>query len=266
MSVFPLSMLSVFIVIVALSAVGFYKFVYFISVGYGLAIAGAGLSIACLYSGRITFPAFMLCFLLIIQGLWLSGFLLYREFKSKNYKKDIFDRSNERTVPISHKIGLWLSVSVLYLFQTAPVFYRAYNGGEYNLFTIIGLIIMLAGILMEALADWEKYRVKQRDPHAFVSSGLYAFCQCPNYLGELLVYTGVLISGIGGVIGIGQWIVCLLGYLAIAYIMLTSTKRMELSHLKHYGADEKYQAYASSTPLLIPFVPIYHFKDIKWIV
>lgn len=265
MSVFPLSMLSVLIVIIALSAVGFYKFTYFISVGYGLSIAGAGLSIACLYSGMMTFPTFMLCFLLIIYGLRLAGFLLYREYKAKDYQ-NIFKRSNDVNVKISSKIGLWLSVSLLYLLQVSPVLYRAYNGGDYNAFVIIGIIVILAGIFIEAMADFEKYRAKQKDPHHFVSGGLYHFCKCPNYFGELLVWTGVIISGIGGVSGIGQWIVCLLGYLAIAYIMLTSTKRLEASHLKRYGDDPQYQEYAEHTPILIPFVPIYHFKDIRWIV
>lgn len=265
MTVFPLTMLSVLIVIIALSAVGFYKFVYFISIGYGLAVAGAGLTIACLYSGMITFPTFMLCFLLIIYGLRLAGFLLFREYKAKGYRH-IFVRSNEQPVSLGKKVGLWLSVSLLYLCEVSPVLYRAYNGGEYNGFTIAGIIIMLAGIIIESIADLQKYQAKQKDPHGFVSSGLYAFSQCPNYLGELMTWTGVIVSGIGGVFGIGQWLICLLGYISIAYIMLTSTKRLEKSHLKHYGEDQTYLEYAHNTPILIPFIPVYSVKDIRWIV
>ena len=38
-----------FIVCAVLCAIGFYKFVYFLSVGYGLAIAGGGITILVMY-------------------------------------------------------------------------------------------------------------------------------------------------------------------------------------------------------------------------
>ena len=38
-----------FIVCAVLCAVGFYKFVYFLSIGYGFAIAGGGITILILY-------------------------------------------------------------------------------------------------------------------------------------------------------------------------------------------------------------------------
>lgn len=60
------------------SAVGFYQFVYFISVGYGLSIAGLGVALLVMLGGSLTPAAVITCVLLILYGLRLGGFLLLR--------------------------------------------------------------------------------------------------------------------------------------------------------------------------------------------
>ena len=49
---FPSAIWIVLAVCAVLSAVGFYKFVYFLSVGYGFAVSGAGVAIWILYGIR----------------------------------------------------------------------------------------------------------------------------------------------------------------------------------------------------------------------
>ena len=105
MAVFPICILSVLIVALATSAVGFYKYAYFTSIGYGLAICGAGLTIACLFSGMISFPTFMCAFLLMLYGLRSTAFLIYREFKSQAYRNRITKAS---AMPIYAEIVVWL--------------------------------------------------------------------------------------------------------------------------------------------------------------
>ena len=75
-------------------AVGFYKFLYFISLGYGFAIVGG--SIAILVIALVNGLSSELLWLNVLQmacyifyGLRLSGFLLYREIKSAAYLKSL---------------------------------------------------------------------------------------------------------------------------------------------------------------------------------
>ena len=63
----------------------------------------------------------------------------------------------------------------------------------------------------------------------------------------------MLLSG-GGV----QWIVAVFGYIVIFGIMVSGAKRLETRHIKNYGSKPEYNAYADTTPILIPFLPIYH--------
>ena len=66
-----------------LCAVGFYKFVYFLSIGYGFAVAGGGITILILsvvngWSDGVLWLALIQAALFLAYGIRLSGFLLVR--------------------------------------------------------------------------------------------------------------------------------------------------------------------------------------------
>ena len=79
------------IVSAVLCAEGFYKFVYFMTIGYGLAVAGIGVSIVIISIawGCFSVPVLLLCILALIYGIRLGGFLLVRELKSAAYRKTL---------------------------------------------------------------------------------------------------------------------------------------------------------------------------------
>ena len=68
--VFPPLTWVLLLVAAALCAIGFYKFVYFMSVGYGLAVGGIGVAILiiALVRGDVTAVMAVLCILLLIYG------------------------------------------------------------------------------------------------------------------------------------------------------------------------------------------------------
>ena len=88
-------------------------------------------------------------------------------------------------------------------------------------------------------------------------TGLYKFSRCPNYFGEIVFWTGLLVSGINILQG-WQWLIALLGYVTIFAIMVKGAMRLEARHIKNYGDKEEYRKYADSTPILFPFIPLYH--------
>ena len=100
----------------------------------------------------------------------------------------------------------------------------------------------------------------------FVSTGLYSFVRCPNYLGELLLWTGVFVSGLNIYHTVLEWGVALLGYIGIIYVMFSGARRLEIRQDKNYGHMPAYQTYVKTTPILLPFVPIYSVKKHTWLV
>ena len=262
--IFPELTWVLLLVAAALCAIGFYKFVYFMSVGYGLAVGGIGAAIfiIALIRGNLTPVMAVLCLLLLVYGIRLGGFLLVREIKSAAYRKTL-NAQTGKPVPLFVKIFMWIFMAVLYVMETSAIWYReaaAPDGPQLTAW--IGALIMLCGILLEALADRQKSAAKKIDPNRPAMDGLYKMCRCPNYFGEITFWTGVFISGWGVLKG-GQWIVALLGYLMILGIMISGAQRLEKRQNKNYGHMPEYRAYVEKTPILVPFIPVYHLVKEK---
>ena len=250
-----------------ISSIGFYKYVYFISLGYGFSIAGLGILMLVLFRGTLSIGTVLTCLLFVIYGCRLGGFLLIRELKSAAYnntmKTEIKDGS---TMGFGVKCAIWVTCALLYMLQVLPVFYRLFNGAGTDGCCIAGACIMLFGIVFESASDWQKSQAKKVNPKRFCDTGLFRIVRCPNYLGELIFWTGVLVSGVNVLSGAGQWIMALLGYFGIAYVMFSGARRLEVRQNKNYGADPEYQAYVKSTPILIPFIPLYSVEKYKFLV
>ena len=80
-------LLIILIVCAVLCAVGFYKYVYFLSIGYGFAIAGGGVTILALalkngWADGALSLLILQTVLFIVYGFRLSGFLIVREIKN----------------------------------------------------------------------------------------------------------------------------------------------------------------------------------------
>lgn len=269
-----------FAVVLLMCSIGFIKYVYFLSVGYGLSILGIGITLivctACKFeyfnivnNGIVNY---ILASILILYGLRLSGFLIYREAKSASYRKKLeqVTPKSEKKMPFFVKTILWISVSILYIMETYPVIFRV--GGSYTsdgvelVAPIIGASIAFIGLVIETLADIQKDKAKKINPHTFVSTGLYKYVRCPNYLGEIIFWTGIFISGVD--IYMGDyicWIIAILGYLLIVYVMVSGAKRLEVRQNKNYGDDIKYQEYVKKTPILMRLIPLKSLEKCTWI-
>ena len=246
----------------ALCSIGFYRFVWFMSVGYGFSVAGLGVAmlVMSLVRGQFSLPFTILCALCVIYGLRLGLFLFLREVKNATYREKMKEVGGDTKVPVFVAVCMWLVCGALYVLQSSGAVYRLLNNSGMNAALIIGIVISAAGIVIESLADKQKGDAKEKNPHMPAMHGLYKMCRCPNYFGEILFWTGLLVSGIGAISG-RQWIPAIVGYVGIVFVMLSGAKRVETRHIKHYGKSAEYNAYADKTPLLFPLIPIYHVTN-----
>jgi len=261
------------IVSLLLCAIGFKKYVYFMSIGYGLAVAGIGvtlfvLGLMNLPAGMIlgAIPFFVLCVLLVVYGFRLSGFLLIRELKNAGYQKTLKTEIDaDKKIPIFVSLAIWISVAILYVAETAGVYFRFYNGvlGGSRLNTPcmwVGIVICIFAIILESASDKQKSAQKAKRPDMVATEGLYKIVRCPNYLGEILFWTGIVVSSLDTITGFGQWLTVILGYICIVYVMFNGAQRLEKRQMKRYGDNAEYKEYANKTPIIIPLVPLYHLN------
>ena len=264
-----IDLLILLVVSLAVSAVGWKYFIYFFSLGYGYGVSALAVAMGIMYLGTLTAPTVVLLVLLYLFGMRLGTYLFVRERKSAAYHKILHDPSLQQKKPVGVVVTVWLFCAVLYVAQVSPVAFRLSNSTAgtvvSNLWAWIGAAVVLCGILLEAIGDAQKSAAKKRNPKRFVDTGLYRIVRCPNYLGEVVIWTGVLLSGIGAGLVWWQWLIAAIGWIGIVYVMFSGARRLELRQTETYGNDPEYQAYVKRTPILIPLLPIYSVAKYKWL-
>ncbi len=249
------------------SSIGFIRFVWFISIGYGFSVAAMGAAMLIIFRNEISAGTAAACILFIIYGCRLGGYLALRELKSLSYrnvmKNEIKDTGSVKPAAM---VATWLGCVLLYGCQVSAVYFRLISGKKTDGCCIAGVIIMGIGIFVESLADFQKSRAKKKNPKRFCDSGLYKMVRCPNYFGEILFWTGTFVSGVTAMTGAWQWIAAAAGYICIVYIMFGGARRLEIRQNKNYGSDEEYREYVRKTPIILPLVPLYSVEKHKWLV
>lgn len=250
-----------------ISSPGFYRLVYFISVGYAFSITAMAIATAIWFRAHLELFTILHCLALGLYGIRLGSYLISREF-SPSYRKELEEVQKRATnITLPKKFAIWLGVSVLYVLMFSPCLFNLQllrtAPKTFLLSLPIGLFIMYAGLLLEALADKQKSSFKREHPKQFCNVGLYRWVRCPNYLGEIVFWVGNWVAGLSGFAHWSHWLLSLAGLLCIILIMMGSTKRLEHKQDERYGDDPAYQEYTRSVPVLLPFVPLYSLKKVR---
>lgn len=272
----PSAAVLLFFVALLLSSLGFARTVYFISVGYGLSVAGVAFFSFAYYRSSGNLAALFHMLLVVVYGFRLATYLTMRDRRPGFERTRIEAERRYGTASVPLRVAIWIGVSLLYVAMASPVLFHFStlfaishriippgNAVAAGPVTIVGLALGLLGLLLEWRADAQKARAKRRDPGTFCSTGLYRIVRYPNYFGEILLWIGVWTAGASFYRGAAQWIVTLIGLAAIILIMLGSARRLESSQERRYGTDPAYRKYAKSVPILFPFVPLYSLKNLK---
>jgi steroid 5-alpha reductase family enzyme len=253
----------------AVSGLGWIYFIYFFSIGYGFGISALAVTIAVLFRDVLTVPTAMLCVFMFIFGCRLGLYLLTREKRSPEYKKILYGPDAAKKKPLFVVIVVWIFCALLYVGQVSPVaFYLANKAAGAPVSEVlpwVGAALMALGVALESVADAQKKAAKKINKNRFVDTGLYKLVRCPNYLGELVIWTGAFIVCFGACCTFWQWVIAAIGYIGIVYVMFSGARRLEIRQNKVYGEDPEYQAYIKKTPILLPFVPIYSVEKHTWL-
>ena len=257
------------LIALAVSALGFYRVVYFVSIGYAFSVSAMALAAMLLWSSALAAGTTLQGLALVAYGLRLGSYIIARE-RSATFGREREDvRARGAGVGLGKKLLIWPAVSLLYVMMVSPLVLNLEaglgpaSGLPRRLVLGSGLVVMITGLLLEAVADLQKARFKRTSPDRFCDIGLYRWVRCPNYLGEIVFWLGNWAAGLGAYAGVLRWSVPLLGLVAIVLIMIGSTKRLELKQRDRYGDRADFQDYVRTVPVLFPWVPVYSLKKVR---
>ena len=262
-------LLTLLLVSLAVSALGWIYFIYFFSIGYGFGVSALAVTIAILFRDVLTVPTALLCAVMFIFGCRLGLYLLTREKRSTEYRKILYGPDATKKKPLFVVIMVWVFCALLYVGQVSPVAFYLANAAEgaavNECWAWVGAVMMAIGVLLESVADAQKKAAKKINPKRYVDTGLYRLVRCPNYLGELVIWTGSFVVCFGACCSVWQGILAIIGYIGIVYVMFSGARRLEVRQAVTYGNDPAFQAYTQKTPILLPFVPLYSVAKYEWL-
>ncbi|RJF70852.1 DUF1295 domain-containing protein [Rhodopseudomonas palustris] len=249
----------------AVSAAGFRRVYYFVSLCYAGAIAAQALVFMVVFYASIEGWVLLMMLVLLAYGVRLGGFLAMRE-RNPVYASELA-RAERRTADVQlwQKGAIWLGVSLLFTLLFLPALLAAslQAEGVWPASTPLGVMLMTAGLVIESVADWQKYQYKQADPGHYCDTGLYRMVRCPNYFGEMLFWFGVWVAGLSAYTSGAAWLLATLGLLYILGLMTAAAAGLERKQDDRYGALPAYQEYVRTVPILFPITTLYTLRRLR---
>ncbi len=191
----------------------------------------------------------------LVVALWafrLGSFLFIRIQKMKRDKR--FDGMRENPLLFA-RFWLLQGATVAVVLLAALQVWRQQNP-EITAGVVIGLITSVVGLMIEAVADQQKYQFSQnpKNKGQWIQTGLWRRSRHPNYFGEILMWLGMFIATFDQLSGVYQLVLAAMSPLYISFLLLfvSGVPLLEKSADKRWGKDKAYQAYKKATPLIIP--------------
>ena len=190
--------------------------------------------------------------LVVIWAVRLSSFLYLRIRRTG--KDGRFDRL--KTSPIRFLVpwtiqGLWVFLTMIVVIVINS---QADSAPELGFWDALGLSIWLLGFGIEVVADNQKtaFNKEPNNQGKWIDSGLWSYSRHPNYLGEILLWTGIACFGISCFTGLERfaWISPIFIYLLLT--KLSGIPILDKRALQKWGDNAGYQKYRDNTPTLLP--------------
>ncbi|MEM9530556.1 MAG: DUF1295 domain-containing protein [Pseudomonadota bacterium] len=201
-------------------------------------------------AGSLDLRALLVAAMIAVWALRLSIFLFRRI--SADGSDSRFDGVRDRPLRF---LMAWTLQGVWVLLTAAAALAIITGGNRVPLepLGIAGIVVWLAGMTIEVIADRQKSRFRKNPDNKgkFINTGLWAWSRHPNYFGEIVLWTGIALMAIPVLTG-WQW-ATLVSPLFVTFL-LTKVSGIPLLEQKadsRWGGQADYETYKASTPVLI---------------
>ncbi|XP_063808105.1 uncharacterized protein LOC135006610 [Pseudophryne corroboree] len=189
--------------------------------------------------------------LITVWGLRLGTFLFLRILQDGHDKRFDKVRDNPGKFLLYWTVqGIWIFVTLL------PSLMLNFQKRDkpLGLSDYVGWTLWATGFLIQAIADQQKRNFKNDPDNAgkFIQSGLWAYSRHPNYLGEILQWSGLFLSASSVLSGIQYLSIISPIFVWFLLNYVSGVPLLEKQAMKRWGGDSAYMSYIQQTPVLWP--------------
>jgi steroid 5-alpha reductase family enzyme len=203
-----------------------------------------------LYAGKTDLFSWIIFALPALWAVRIGCFLLIRILKFGSDSR--FDDIRTSFLRFGK---FWLGQAVTAWILMLPVSLALYRGGKISSLLIAGVAIWLCGLLIETIADNQKFAFKldRKNDGKWIQGGLWKYARHPNYFGEILVWCGIYVACFTSLSTVEK-LVCLASPILISLLLLfvSGVPLLEKSADQRWGNRKDYQDYKRRSRLLIP--------------
>ena len=146
--------------------------------------------------------------------------------------------------------GMWVSICTICALTGIS------NGIELTGVTYTGVIIFIIGFALEIISDNQKtnFRKIEYNKDKFITTGLWKYSRHPNYLGEIILWTGVAIISYSSLEVYQMFTLVSPIFTYLLLVNVSGINLLEKSGEKKWGHLDSYKSYKENTPRLIGFL------------
>lgn len=197
--------------------------------------------------------SFLMISLIGIWGIRLTGnfFKTFKNLNTQDWRYDHFKNKFPRLWPLINLTGIHLFPTlIVFTCMLSVVKYMETCDNVMNVSTIIAIVITLAAIVIETVADYQMHKfLKTRKNNELINTGLWKRSRHPNYFGEILFWWGIYLIMLS--VNDNMWILFLgplLNTLMFAFISVPLAEKRQIKKNPAYLEYKK----TTNTFLLFP--------------
>ena len=209
-------------------------------------------TVLLLRNGVYTITQLSIYAMILLWGLRLSTYIYFRnKGKGEDFRYAAWRKQWGAKAPLIAFFKVFMLQGAIMFIIAWPIIIAFSDFAQVNYYLLIsGLIIFMAGLLFEAIGDFQLQRFKSRKENSgkIITSGLWKYTRHPNYFGEALLWWGIALPALNSHLG---W-TALFSPLIMGLLLLFVSGVPMLE--KKYEGRPDWEEYKRKTPKFIPFI------------
>lgn len=208
------------------------------------------LCLVAFLSESYTMAGLVIFSLIALWSFRIAGYLFYRVLILGEDKRFTHIRSNFKSF-----FGFWtLQGLSIFIISICHLLFFQSDTNEIRYLFWIGAFISIFGLIIETVADFQKFKFKKSNPTAFMQLGLWKKVRHVNYSGEILFWIGIWLSCFSYIESY-KWLSLISPlFVMVLLIKVSGIPILDKTWKEKYGSDNRFQKYYESSYKLIPYI------------